>query len=288
MNLKESIISTLAYHQIFDYPLTEEELLLYQIEKKTNKKLVSLSLEKLSKEGLITYKNGYFCLSKSNKYATLRKKRKNISGTKLKRATLYAKILDLIPTIKFVGLTGALAMQNSTRSDDIDLLIITSSNLLWTTRLLANIMLFPFKRRPKTQQQANKACLNIFIDGADLKIKDQNLYSAHEICQMKVLYNRGNTYQQFIASNKWVYRYLPNWTLHGAPINKTRAEDPHLNWLLANLEQILKRLQLKYMKSKITTEKISNTQLFFHPKTTQAHVLREYEKKLLLTRNRSF
>lgn len=46
------------------------------------------------------------------------------------------------------------------------------------------------------------------------------------------------------------------------------------------LETILKNFQLAYMKSKITTEKIGDKQLFFHPKKTEKSVLSKYRQKL--------
>ena len=45
-------------------------------------------------------------------------------------------------------------------------------------------------------------------------------------------------------------------------------------------ESFLKKFQLWYMRSKITTEKIGEHQLFFHPQNTQDRALGEYQKRL--------
>ena len=50
--------------------------------------------------------------------------------------------------------------------------------------------------------------------------------------------------------------------------------------LVEPLEALAKWGQLWYMRPKITTEKIGEHQLFFHPQNTQELVLAEYQKRL--------
>jgi hypothetical protein len=119
-------------------------------------------------------------------------------------------IFRLIPWVKLVALTGARAMNNASLADDIDLMIITAENRLWLTRLLLVILLFPWLRRG--QKISRRLCLNLWLDESALSLKQQNLYTAHEICQLKPLYNRDQTYQKFINANLWVKTFLANWT----------------------------------------------------------------------------
>ena len=51
----------------------------------------------------------------------------------------------------------------------------------------------------------------MFLDESDLLIRDRNIYTAHEICQMKLLWDRNGTYRKFIRVNSWIREYLPNW-----------------------------------------------------------------------------
>ncbi len=277
MNNSASVIAALIYHGLFDYPLTAEEIHKFQT-KKTTLVQTRKELEKLIKDRKILRKGEFYFLGKNKKLATIRKNRQKISAKKLKRAKFYANILKSIPTIKLVAISGALAMENSTMSDDIDFLIIAAKNSLWTTRFLSNIMLLPFKRDSKSQKQKDKACLNLFVDELGLKIKEQNLYKAHEICQVKVLWDRNGTYQKFLNANRWIKKFLPNWTPeYKSKLSKrgvTKWSPIPGNWSL--LEILLKNFQLSYMKSKITTEKIGEHQLFFHPGHTQSKVLKDY------------
>ncbi len=289
MTLSQSILATLVYHDIFNYPLTTEEIHKYLIKKKISAKSVEKELKNLKKEGKILNYANLFALKNKKKLFLIRKQRAKHSHAKLKKAQLFSFLLSLIPTVKMVAISGALAMQNSHKNDDIDLVIVTAKGKLWTTRLLANLVLLPFKRRPQLPTTHyllptnNKACLNLFIDESDLEIKDQNLYTAHELYQQKPLFERNQTYSRMMKANRWALKYLPNW--HAYEVNRkwksrgvTKKQSP-FSGQYSHIETLAKKFQLAYMKSKISSERIGDTQLFFHPKDTQERVLKKYKKK---------
>lgn len=299
---RKAILATLAYHDVFNYPLTEDEVYSYLTESNFKRESLKRSLNVLIKEKKIGESKGYLFLNNRRAIVTLRLKRTGYSKTKLKRAQIYAKILKLVPTVQMIGVSGALAMENSHEKDDIDLVIITKRDKLWITRLLANALLFPFKRKPGSRKTNNRACLNLFFDESDLKIKDENIYQAHEICQLMPIWQRNNAYYNFIKANTWVKKYLPNWApnveelvLSACPElfrreveglrSKVEVKKNHKALVVSRLafvvEILAKKLQLNYMKNKITVEKIGDTQLFFHPKNTQNWVLEEYQKRLI-------
>ena len=247
MNIKKAVISALAYHDIFEYPLNEDEILDF-LEVKSNPKSLKKVLLSLEKNNLIKKEDEYYYLDNKN---VIFKRKTRLTHSKKKNAfiILYTILLSLIPSIEFIGLTGALAMSNSKKNDDIDLMIISSRNSVWSTRLIANLVLIVFKRRPKEKKQNNKACLNIFLDKQNLLIQNQSLYTAHELVQTKVLLNRNRTYEELLKTNKWVHKYLPNWKPNSV---KASYKLPVL--LMPNaIEAFLAKLQLKYMKNKKTS-----------------------------------
>lgn len=281
MNLKKAVLSALAYHSIFNYPLTFEEIYKFT-EVKTNKKKLSEALLELRKSEKIFKITDFYSLTKSEKFTFLRKKRQAISKQKMKKASVFVNILSTIPTIKLVAITGALSLKNSDENDDIDLLIIASNNRIWTSRFFANLLLFPYKRSPRSNKQKDKACLNIFLDESKLRIENKNLYIAHEIAQMKVVLNTDNTYEKFIKENHWVYDFLPNWIPEKVSSkNKYSFNFPiELSIFTNKVEDVLKKYQLNYMKEKVSSEKITDKQLFFHPKQTNQKIMKEYREKV--------
>ena len=186
---KDLVLATLAYHDLFDYPLTQKEiwkfLLLRPKKHLRGGRMDSSEVEEILKQ-LVNKKiigcqqSFYFLLSRSStpeeskatsgvksssahhprgvrmyssgvNIVNLRKKREKYSQQKFKIAKKTANILQIIPFIKAISITGALAMNNSQEDDDIDFLIITSKNRLWLTRLFIIIFLeiLGKRRRPK-------------------------------------------------------------------------------------------------------------------------------------------
>lgn len=191
------MLKTVAYADIFDYPLTKPEI---------NRWLIKG--DSFAEAGVSPYWN---YLPGRAELVNLRRRRHLISQVKLKKLEKIIKIFKFIPFIKLVCITGALAMNNAEADDDIDLMIVTSSNRLWLTRLLALLLLFPRLRRNKKIN--NRFCLNLWLDETSLAIKQRNLYIAHEICQARPILDRDQTYQKFITANLWYKQFLPNWKI---------------------------------------------------------------------------
>jgi len=288
--MKKAILQTLVYGDIFDYPLTAEELYKFLI---TPKPLSFLVLKRKLKEiargdELIKTKGEYFFLKGREKIVRLRQKRKFWSQKKIKIAKKVSRWLRLIPWIKMVGISGALAMENADKNDDIDLLIVTAKKRLWLTRALAVFLteLLGCRRQPKDKQVANKICLNMFLAENCLTVpkNEQDLFSAHEVVQLKLLWERKNCYQKFLKANLWVKNYLAN----SLDIKKLRDEDikgeKKNNFLISQflnfLELIAYKVQFAYMNSRRTKEIVEPQRVRFHPQDCREWILKKYQDKL--------
>lgn len=215
-NILQAILRTLTYAEVFNYPLTIKEIYRYLIaEREINFETLQKKLAK--KNQLINSAGEYFFLRGKKKIVTIRKKRENWSQKKLKIAQRVSRWLRLISAIKMVAVTGALAMKNSDQNDDIDLLIVSAQNRLWLTRLWAVFLveLVAKRRRPGDRNFKDKICLNMFLDEDHLRVpeKEQSLFTAHEVCQLRPLWSKEGVYNRFVEENKWVKKYLPNWKL---------------------------------------------------------------------------
>lgn len=281
---EEAIIKTLVYADIFDYPLTWDEIHVWLIEK---------SKGNLTRDGqkskFFSSKDGYYFLKGREKIVQLRKERRQFSKEKLDLAKKRIKILQYIPTIQLIGISGALAWENAPEKDDIDLYIVTAPGWLWTTRFLATCLLdiFFLRRRPGDKDVNNKLCLNMFVDSNHLAIPKtkHDIFTAHEVARMMPLYSKNSIYEQFIYANKWIINYLPNIHLPNAPVKRNNTE--HHTY---TIEKILKYFQSLYMARRKSTETIEEGILRFHPQDSRNRILREYQRKLekLLPRGRTF
>lgn len=212
-NFQQALLQTLCYADIFDYPLTSSEifkwLIGFPIE---NKNIFKTNLEKINnKKTRIKHTHKYYHLRGSLGNISMRKKRQRYSQEKIKIAKRVGERLKLIRNVKAVAITGALAMENSKKNDDIDLMIITSENRLWLTRLFVVLLvsLIAKRRTPAKQNNSslekqlnNTICLNLFLDETALSVSKakRNLYTAHEVAQTKFLWSKDKTKEKIPIS----------------------------------------------------------------------------------------
>ena len=214
--MESAIITTLGYHDLFDYPLTQSEIKKFLIaNSKFQMTNAKFKIQNLIKKRKIQKKNNFYFLTGRGKIIKTRQRRKKISQRKLIIAQRVSRYLRLIPSIKMIAVTGAIAIDNARKDDDIDFLIITSAERLWLTRILvvSLIELLGKRRRPQDLNPVDKICLNIFLDENHLGLpkNKRNLFTAHEIVQIKVIYQKDNLYQKFLKANQWLKKFLPNW-----------------------------------------------------------------------------
>src|SRR5258706_7182761 len=117
--LSNAIIQALCYSDIFNYPLTKEEIGRYLVNSSSfTVSSFGETIQLLLKKKRIIKIDNYFCLSGREEVILLRKERERISEEKIHFAKKIARILCIIPSISFIGLSGSLAMKNSTRESD--------------------------------------------------------------------------------------------------------------------------------------------------------------------------
>lgn len=289
--IHKAILKTLIYSDIFNYPLSQDELWKFLINVKLDKKSFSKQLKYLKKGNVKVKNNFYYLLGREN-IVTTRIQRNNESRKKIILAKTIIKQLTFLPTIQFIGISGALSLGNSTKEDDIDLFVIVSKGRLWLTRLIMVIFLTLMGRyrRRNENDVSDKICLNMLIDDSTLLFSRvrQNLYTAHEIVQMIPVFDRNNTYNRFINTNKWVEKFLPNaFVDRGTTRNTTRnyGETFFSAFLrtvlrISALEHFAKAIQFWFIKKHITTETVSDNFLAFHPYDYKKSILKEYNKRL--------
>lgn len=281
--LSQSVLKTLVYADIFDYPLTFSEIKKYLIVPKKVSFQNHLTPSFLKSLPFVEEKNGFYCLTGKTKNISLRLKRKKYSSLKQSIANTIAQKLKNLPFIKLIGLTGTVAVQNSDEDDDLDFIIITAPHTLWLVRPLIYLSLLLNKikiRKPREKKAPNQVCLNLFLEDNHLAVSPQNLFLAHEICQVKPLINKDQTYEKFLQANCWVKNFLPFATQFPLIQKQPSRSFNPFNFLLFLCNQLAFFLQFFYMKPKITREKISAHQAFFHPVDLSPKILSLYQQKL--------
>ena len=286
---QSSILKTIVYFDLFHYPLTKEELWYFLHEARRSKKTIQQEVKNMHE--YITQQDELIFLKKNLSYVFLRKKRMGYATKKWHRAKRIAMMLAFIPTVRFIGVSGGLAMNNTEKNDDIDLFVIVKKDTLWATRAAILLLLdvLGVRRKRADKKVSDKICTNMILSESVflLPTSMQTLYGAHEVAQIVSLVNKNNTHEKFIKANLWVKKYLPNALRHRTRQNNTQNYSEAffsviLCWVLrfSALEWLSKTLQLWIMRNYRSKEIITDTLLAFHPRDTQQRILTMYNKNL--------
>ncbi|MCJ7826448.1 hypothetical protein MUP56_02430 [Patescibacteria group bacterium] len=276
MNLSSSIFFTLSYGDIFQYPYTENELFAWLPENTWTKKAIQKQLRYLQKRKKISYAAPFYCIRGHTKHIKTRLQREHGALGKWEKAEFAASLLRFIPTITLVGITGGLSNLNTDKNDDIDFYIGTKPQTLWISRLLATLLMEAagIRRRPEDTEVKDAICLNMLVseDAFMVSKGEQDIFTAHEVLQMKPLWERGNAYADFLKKNRWVSSVFPNkWKEVIRQLKRKKkivlryGQFQFATQFLRFLEKPSNSIQLWYMKKRRTSEVISDTVIRFHP-----------------------
>lgn len=275
---REAIKKTLLYSSIFKYPITYYQILNFLIIDEQNKidiKIFETELAKLIKQKYVNVKDER-CYLPGVKYNNWNKAGK-ISKKLFKKNKYVIKNLTKIPWIKYIGATGSYAAKNSNNKSDLDLFIITQKNRVWITRLFVTILLkFVFKN-----YVVKGIDPNIYISESSMKwpSSSRNLYVANEIIRMETLFDRDNYYFSFIKNNKWVLDYAGNFKSYYQNI-KNKSNKYNSEPLMNLLDTLLMKMQINYMKNKITSEVVKKDFIHFNKNDSTHPVLSRYKQKI--------
>lgn len=198
--LQQAILLTIAYADVFDYPLTALEVHRYLTGLLASPEQVNQMLQKTS---AVVQTGVYFCLPSRESLVALRQEREQKSARLWTHARRYGQWIASMPYVRMVAVTGSLAMNNTDGSADVDYLIVTTPGHLWLCRGMILAL-----RRAALLDGIN-LCPNYLITTRALHFPEQNLYAAHELAQMIPL-NGMDIYYEIRRQNQWVDQYLPN------------------------------------------------------------------------------
>lgn len=290
-----------CYADIFEYALTKRQLYQFYVGKtKLSLHTFDKYVANLVKAGLLaqhtkTEKGGeqgkyhYYALSDKRGVFHTTFSRHKYSNYKTLKTRKLLNYIKMVPWVRAVLVTGSLAMNNAKADDDIDFMIITAPQRMWLTRLCLTLLLdtLRLRRKPESvhhqgREVTDKMCLNLYMSTDNLLVKKQNLYTAHEIAQARLIYNRNHTYEQFLAANNWIYRFLPHSPRPKTklPAHTNERRGGPIDQLLTGVDQWAYSLQKKYMHSKVTTELVLPNQAFFHPLDRSQLILQAFDTRL--------
>lgn len=258
--IKKNILATLAYFDLFNYPLTSDEMLLYLPVKceqaEFEQAVMLLVIDRLIYrfDKFYTLKNDYFLIE--------RRIRGNVKAEEMiSMAKKVSGLLIRFPYVRGIAISGSLSKNFADEDSDIDFFIITAKNRLWIARTLMHC----FKKFTFLVNRQDYFCMNYYIDEQDLQIHEKNIYTAIETATLIPLH--GDTvFEQFYNANSWSRQYLPNKCLR-----LTTAKE-------------LKKLYLKRFVEMLFNNRLGNAIDNLMMKITEKRWLKKKQQKKLNTK----
>ena len=298
MCLKHDILATLAYFDIFDYPLTQTEIFQFLGHLHPHKDFTD-ALDELEMENWIYRFDQYYAIQDYEALSERRRLGNARAKTMLKTARKIAAFLSAFPFVRGVGVSGSLSKNFADENADIDFFIITAPRRLWLARSCMHL----FKKLTFLVKKQDWFCMNYYIDEEMMQIPEKNLYTATEVVTLLPL--RGiDTFRRFYDSNHWTRDFLPNHRLRVSyveevkkPIIKKIFEACLNNFMGSMLDHCLMHITARRWKQKTKTGKLNGRGMPMamecsrhwakpDPRNFQVRLLQSYEqKKYVLFRN---
>ena len=246
--LQRAMLLTVLYSDLFDYPLTEDELHRYLTAPYPNKDAFESELAGLIDRHL-RRTDGLICLAGREDTVEVRRRRQETRERRWVPAERYARWLRHVPFVRMVAVCGSQAAGNPRPDADVDFFLVTEPGRLWTVQFCSMLL------RRIASLMSVRVCPNYILTLDSLEVSPRDLYHAREVAQTIPMWG-GAAHLRFLEANRWIGHFLPN-LAHGDDRRDrlVEREKPRLSrfleWLLGGwpgnvLERTIHRLLLLY------------------------------------------
>jgi hypothetical protein len=211
-DLEFAVLEVIAYGDVFDYPVTRDEIL--------RALSVSATLSEVDAalngplEGRVGRAGGFYTLVGREGLVEVRQRRDMASSRLMRQARAYGSWIARLPFVRMVAVTGSLAVDNAEADDDVDYLIVTAPGRVWLARAMTMLIVRLARLRRLT------LCPNYLLSESALALSERDPYTARELLQMRPI--AGNrVHERMLAANAWCHDLLPNWRVGSVAKNES-------------------------------------------------------------------
>lgn len=197
------ILKVLAYFDIFQYPLSQNEIKQFLGNTSPEGGLDKVLQQMLTSQ-TIFFHNGFYSLHNNPLLSHKRVEGNQRAEKLLTKADKIGRFLFLFPFVRAIGISGSLSKNFADENADIDFFIITKANRLWIARTIMHL----FKKLTFITGHQHFFCMNYYIDEEALLIEDQNIFTAIEVTTLVPVCGR-ETLDDFFTVNNWSCHFFP-------------------------------------------------------------------------------
>jgi hypothetical protein len=265
---EHSILSTLTFFDIFNYPLTTFEVWKWQYQAQSSKlKTQSYNSELKASEiqtlletnenlqKVVESKNGLYFLKGRKELVTRRLNLYREAEARWRKLKKIATVLQIVPNVLMIAACNTLPINDFKAKSDIDAFIIVKKKRLWLTRFLVTVLVALFGQWRHKKNIAGRICLSFYITDEALNLRSiakspYDIYLTYWVALVAPVYNfqfpipnfqsnskfkNYNIYQQFLSANFWVREYLPNFIGFEPVENERKVKDI---WIFKTIKRI--------------------------------------------------
>ncbi len=199
--LESAVLRTVAYSDLFGYPLTPDELHRGLLGARAKAEDVAAALAAPGLQTYVERRHDYVFLRGRAGYIERRQRRQAASRALLKRHRRLLRFVGSFPFVRGAALSGAAAFENCRPDDDLDLFLLVAPGRAWMTYSLLALILKVIGKR-------TLLCLNYLFARVDLQIADRDFFVAHQIAHLRPFAGQ-EALAEFFQQNPWVRRYVP-------------------------------------------------------------------------------
>ena len=223
-----SALKALVYFDLFDYPLTKEEIGFF-MDKKISADELTYAINRLKSSGQVIAHGKYYNLKNATAQVKRRETGNEMASQLLPIAYRISSFLYHFPFVRGIGISGSLSKNFADDKADIDYFIITKANRLWITRTLMHL----FKKLTYLFGKQHFYCMNYYVDEEALSIQEKNVFTAIEVATLIPVCGNGSM-ENFFTANPWIELYYPNYAVDV----ESRKNSKH-SWLKKAAEFLL-------------------------------------------------
>src|SRR5690242_6496231 len=170
--IDRAVLRTVAYADVFDYPLQALEVHRYLHGTAATVEATEVALAACSAlGGALSCRDGFYTLRGREGLVAVRDRRAAIAARLWPAALTYGRLIAGLPFVRMVAVTGSLAWDNVDDGGDIDYLIVTEPGRLWVCRWLSALV------GRAARLEGVILCPNYVISTRALALADRSLYT---------------------------------------------------------------------------------------------------------------
>lgn len=302
--VNQSVIQTLAYFDIFDHPLTKEEL--HRALWKGGRVHFNSFIEELNEcieKGVVGQTWGYYFLPEREEIVETRRRRILIVERKMKIAKRAIQKMRWIPFIRAVFVCNTLGVQIAREESDVDIFVVAEKGRIWFVRFYALVLFALLGMRAGRGHTQDKICLSFFatrdaLDMSALQLGEPDIYLVYWLSSLVPVYDPYHFYDEIQKANQWARNYVAHEASYEL-LRRWRVDDAVFSKFIRRLfelifdssfgdafQKILKRIQMKridknfgYLIAAPDSRVVVNDRILkFHENDRREQYRKEWEK----------